>query len=139
MIDFADANWVKAILVVLSFIAVCSFLFGIFRGYVEDKDKKQQEIDSRTINLFSKGQSDTVNVISKTGKLLFCFWDGTTFQFVSEKTKNAFTHAVKFCCPVGGESEVFLISQNDSRTLGVIKGLSEKKENLPDPDEIFFL
>lgn len=130
--------FIGAVFGVLFFMFLSLFFLGIER--VKAKKRIQKEIDSRTINHFSKGQSDTVNVISKTGKLLFCFWDGTTFKYVfSGKIEPDFTRAVKFCCPVGGESEVFLISQNDSKTLGVIKGLSEKKENLPDPDEIFFL
>jgi len=128
--------FIGAVFGVLFFMFLSLFFLGIER--VKAKKRIQKEIDSRTINHFSKGQSDTVNVISKTGKLLFCFWEGTTFQFVSEKTESALTNAVKFFCPISGESEVFLISIQNSRTLDVIRGLSYQNENIPDPDCSFY-
>lgn len=128
--DVSDANFTRAIIA----CCIALFAFGLFiwflKNTLERKNRKQREIDSRTIDHFQKSSFDgNIKVISKTGYLLFSFEDGTKYNFVSEDTGDTFLHAVVFVCPCGDKSPVLLISHKDSLTLDVIKGLNYQNEN----------
>ncbi|MBU4480421.1 hypothetical protein KKG48_03205, partial [Patescibacteria group bacterium] len=98
--------------------------------YVRRGKRKQKELDSRTIDHFTRGSIDgCVSIISKTNSPLFSFEEGSEYHFVSEDTGNAFLNAVVFVCPCGDKSPVLLVTHNNSFTLDVIKGLSYQNKN----------